>query len=183
MNKVLAFVILNLSGYCTSAIELPKVEVLWQHFFPFDNISFSYKAESLTKREKNEKNYFLIFDCLNRSYKLTSVEDNLELSYSNNKITTLKDKKYGLIKNDYGIMDFPPVINAWVDPYADYNLRLPSQDIKRLKIVENGDYIVIHHTNTKICFTKKDLQLAIVEEYIKSRTSTNNTPFTYLLKK
>ena len=183
MNKVLAFAILILFGCYTSAIGLPEFEVLWQHFFPFNNISFSYKTESLTKGDKSEKNYFLIFDCLNRSYKLTSFEDNLELSYSNDKITTLQDKKYGLIKNDYGIMDFPSVINAWVDPYADYNLRLPKQDIKNLELIEYGDYVVIHHTNVKIYFTKKDFQPAFVEEYIEDGTPTNGKPHSYLFKK
>lgn len=183
MNKIFAFIILNLSGYCALAMGLPKAEILWQHFFPFDNISFSYKKESATKGEKIEKNYFLIFDRLNRSYKLVSRKDNLELSYSNNKITSLQDRKYGVIKNDFGIMDFPSVLNAWVDPYADYNLRFSVQDTKKLKLYEDGNYIVINHANTKIYFTKNDYQLAIVEEYIEDRTADNNEPYSYLFKK
>lgn len=183
MNKILVFIILNLSGYCALAIGGPKAEILWQHFFPFDNISFSYKKESLTKNEKIKKNYFLIFDRLSRSYKLISRKDNFELSYSNNKITTLQDSKYGVIKNDFGIMDFPSVLNAWIDPYADYSLRFSVQDTKELKLLGDGNYIVINHANTKIYFTKNDYQLAIVEEYIKDKTSDNNKPYSYLFKK
>ena len=81
MNKILVFIILNLSGYCALAIGDPKAEILWQHFFPFDNISFSYKKESLTKGIKltvNENKISLDFHIIvEYGTNITAIADNI----------------------------------------------------------------------------------------------------------
>ena len=58
MNKILVFIILNLSGYCAIAIGGPKAEILWQHFSPLITSHFHIKRKVLQKMRKLKRIIF-----------------------------------------------------------------------------------------------------------------------------
>lgn len=190
MKKILAFLLVLNSTLISNASE---IDLLLQSFCPFKSIAFSYSISGKDVNDNTDNLYSkgrVLFDTITKSYKfdqLTNDNTGYSFSYSDGILASgviTKNKVISVsINKDRGLIDFPLILRAWINPYNQMNTILNDQTIKDFSIIKTPDKLEAYNTEYYIVFDKKSLKVKEVCEIFKSSTKKIYTGIKILFRK